>query len=325
MQNLLKSAETDSAAMAEVKAEFIWLNPDAANDNSPHGGSDGTFVSLSASADGGGYAPLAVAVPGTTAGTTQITWVHGNHLGVPQLVMNAAGTAIVPTGYSLPGYPGQSRTLADLYYNRYRDYDSSTGRYIQADPIGLAGGSNVYGYAEGNPITGIDPLGLFSLSKMFGSGSAGSSGNSSCNCGSAGPFRIGGDFATAVGGGVTAGYGINIDPESGKASTDGYFGGQVGASAMAGFGITNGSVVDAPVSSSRKSIVLGLALFGGGVVADIAGTPSEWEPSYTYGYQNIPGSPKIGFIASYQAVNRRQEPVTLYPWALAFIRKILCK
>jgi YD repeat-containing protein len=109
-----------SAAMAEVKAEFIWLSPDAANDNMPHGGYDGTA----------GYAPLAVSVPGTTAGTTQLTWVHGNHLGVPQLLMNASGTAITPSGYALPGYPGQSQTLADLYYNRYRDYDSSTGRYI---------------------------------------------------------------------------------------------------------------------------------------------------------------------------------------------------
>jgi RHS repeat-associated protein len=136
--------------MAEVKAEFIWLNPDAANDNSPHGGADGTA----------GYAPLAVAIPGTTAGTTQLSYVHGNHLGVPILTTNASGTAITPSGYFLPGYPGQSRTLADLYYNRYRDYDSSTGRYIQADPIGLAGGSNVYVYAEGNPVNAIDPLGL---------------------------------------------------------------------------------------------------------------------------------------------------------------------
>jgi RHS repeat-associated protein len=62
--------------------------------------------------------------------------------------------------YFLPGYPGQSRTLADLYYNRYRDYDSSTGRYIQADPIGLGGDVNPYSYAENNPVTGIDPLGL---------------------------------------------------------------------------------------------------------------------------------------------------------------------
>ncbi|RDC60007.1 putative deoxyribonuclease RhsC [Alteripontixanthobacter maritimus] len=51
--------------------------------------------------------------------------------------------------------------LADLYYNRYRDYDPTTGRYIQANPIGLAGGSNPYIYVEANPINKIDPLGLF--------------------------------------------------------------------------------------------------------------------------------------------------------------------
>jgi RHS repeat-associated protein len=52
-------------------------------------------------------------------------------------------------------------TFADLYYNRYRDYDPSTGNYIQADPIGLAGGANPYSYAMGNPVRYMDPLGLF--------------------------------------------------------------------------------------------------------------------------------------------------------------------
>ena len=43
----------------------------------------------------------------------------------------------------------------------YRDYDPTLGRYLEADPIGLAGGDNVYGYVGGNPVGAIDPSGLF--------------------------------------------------------------------------------------------------------------------------------------------------------------------
>jgi RHS repeat-associated protein len=62
----------------------------------------------------------------------------------------------------MAGYPGQTQTLSDLYYNRYRDYDSSLGRYIQADPIGLGGGSNPYVYANNNPLRWTDPEGQLS-------------------------------------------------------------------------------------------------------------------------------------------------------------------
>jgi len=42
--------------------------------------------------------------------------------------------------------------------NRY--YDPATGRFTQEDPIGLAGGLNLYGFAGGDPINFSDPFGL---------------------------------------------------------------------------------------------------------------------------------------------------------------------
>ncbi|NDL72051.1 RHS repeat-associated core domain-containing protein, partial [Vreelandella alkaliphila] len=47
-----------------------------------------------------------------------------------------------------------------LYYNRHRYYDPEQGRYISQDPIGLNGGTNLYGYVT-NPTGMVDPLGLF--------------------------------------------------------------------------------------------------------------------------------------------------------------------
>ncbi|WP_447927012.1 RHS repeat-associated core domain-containing protein [Vreelandella sp. EE27] len=46
-----------------------------------------------------------------------------------------------------------------LYYNRHRYYDPQQGRYVSQDPIGLRGGTNLYGYVA-NPMGAVDPLGL---------------------------------------------------------------------------------------------------------------------------------------------------------------------
>jgi uncharacterized protein RhaS with RHS repeats len=47
---------------------------------------------------------------------------------------------------------------------RARYYDPTTGRFIKEEPIGLAGGINLYAYEGGNPVGFIDPSGLWSVS-----------------------------------------------------------------------------------------------------------------------------------------------------------------
>ena len=45
-------------------------------------------------------------------------------------------------------------------YRRNRYYDPATGRFTQEDPIGLAGGLNLYGFGGGDPVNYSDPYGL---------------------------------------------------------------------------------------------------------------------------------------------------------------------
>jgi RHS repeat-associated protein len=58
-------------------------------------------------------------------------------------------------------FPGQRYdAVSGLNYNYFRDYDPSTGRYTQSDPIGLSGGVSTYGYVGGNPLSSVDFFGL---------------------------------------------------------------------------------------------------------------------------------------------------------------------
>jgi RHS repeat-associated protein len=51
--------------------------------------------------------------------------------------------------------------ITGLSLARYRGYDPNLGRWLSKDPIGLKGGTNLYGYVGSDPINRVDPNGLY--------------------------------------------------------------------------------------------------------------------------------------------------------------------
>jgi RHS repeat-associated protein len=104
------------------------------------------------------------AVTATTNNTPIWTWPY---------TQNPFGEAPASgSGYTLNlRYPGQYYDQeTGLNYNYFRDYEPGTGRYVESDPTGLAGGISTYAYVGNNPLTGIDPYGLWTFQIGFNFG-----------------------------------------------------------------------------------------------------------------------------------------------------------
>ncbi|MBG7085448.1 RHS repeat protein [Pseudomonas aeruginosa] len=108
-------------------------------------------------------------------GNPTLLYLHGDHLDTPRLATDASGqiawqwqSDAFGRGEALSQgstqvnlrFPGQYYDAeSGLHYNYFRDYDPETGRYVESDPIGLAGGLNTYVYVEGNPLAYVDEWG----------------------------------------------------------------------------------------------------------------------------------------------------------------------
>jgi len=83
------------------------------------------------------------------------------------LVLNRTGTT--PTPFLFNGQYGVMSDGGGLYYMRARYYNAWVCRFMNADPSGFGGGLNWYAFADGNPISLIDPFGLGAQNVGLGS------------------------------------------------------------------------------------------------------------------------------------------------------------
>ena len=108
----------------------------------------------------------------------QLEAIGDDQVGRPQVATNASQAVVwsaqnwpftrsVTVSSSAPlniGFPGQYYDQeTGLWNNGFRDYDPILGRYVESDPMGLVGGVNTYAYVLGNPVSMIDPLGLWPI------------------------------------------------------------------------------------------------------------------------------------------------------------------
>jgi len=196
--NLSWAASTDDVSVTGYRVErckgvgcsdFVQVAAPTGTSHSSTALTPGTSYSFRVRAtDGAGNLSEYSAVASATtlgAAQAQVYFIHTDHLNTPRLVADATGTTVwrwdqaEPFGnnpadedpnansvaFDLPlRLPGQHFDKeTGLAYNMARDYASETGRYIQSDPIGLAGGVNTYAYVRSNPLSYSDPLGLINI------------------------------------------------------------------------------------------------------------------------------------------------------------------
>lgn len=163
-------AETVTGTITkETTAYYLWAGDRIVAEYDGNGARTVRYAYLP-----GDYAPIQQAT------VTATTYLHSDRLQTPRRGTSTAGVVTWKGDYRSFGdgapntdpdgngqvvvvkhrFPGQYADESGLSYNFFRDYEPATGRYVEADPIGLGGGPNLFTYANLNPTTYSDPRGL---------------------------------------------------------------------------------------------------------------------------------------------------------------------
>ena len=161
---------------------------------SRHAGGGSTFYAF----DERGNVSQRLSSTGTVAGSDLYDGYGGR---------TGTATQADPFGYGAQaGYYMDTETGLVLCTHRY--YDPATGRWLTRDPIGYAGGVNLYGYCGNDPGNRWDPSGFWSVT--IGVSGTGVIGLPIGIGGSAGGGTVIGDGGIGVYGSIIGGVGIGV-------------------------------------------------------------------------------------------------------------------
>ena len=182
-KRLYRWHDEGEAEPAPERLRFIWDGMRLRGEASPGKATEVLYVY-----NGDSYEPLArvdrftrqmIEPQDTRPPKTTVYYYHTALNGLPEAMTSESGQLVYEARHTLWGQEteavsahtvltvGQNLRFAGqyfdaetgLHYNTFRFYAPECGRFTQPDPIGLAGGLNLYQYAP-NPIKWIDPLGL---------------------------------------------------------------------------------------------------------------------------------------------------------------------
>ncbi len=119
------------------------------------------------------YEPgIAKVDPWQSSGSLNTKYYHADMIGTTREMTDSSGTGVSPVVYTAfgenvsgsarpYGYAGawgyQTHDDFPFLHVGARYYDPATGRFLQRDPIGIRGGTNVYSYASNMPTVGGRP------------------------------------------------------------------------------------------------------------------------------------------------------------------------